>query len=247
MSNEDLAFTGEEMEGADPNFDLLFGGDEQIGDKPAPRMVGKRVVKKFDYYVVNMEGSKAQFSNDFAPGLSFMGRVTEGPTGSEGAVLFGNQWLTVKPTKVKNTKEGKFEVERTPAELTDAAEKIRGVLGRVVQTFGAEQRGPTSLTEDALNMYASQFVGPCVIAVSYRPARKGPQGQDWPESNQMMIASIAHPDEEVLKKDGTPTGETAIQEARRKIQEYNLKEVNSANSGRTAGSYGASSTPQEFT
>lgn len=249
----DLEFANDNAvpESANPMYDLLFGGGT-LGEDEAERRVGQRTIPRFDYYILNLEGGKGIITNDGQPGVSAMARVIEGPDGTEGAVVFGRQYLTVKPTKVINVTlpdgtRGKKEVERTPEEIEKAASEIRMTLKKVVRVTGAAQEVPSSTEEEDLSLYASQFQGPCVGAVTLRKERTDPKtGETYPESNELILRSLASFDEPVVDKKGSLTGETALEEARRKIAEFNAKAARREGGGRTARTYGASSEASEF-
>jgi len=244
VSNSDTAFADEgNISEVDPNYSLLFG--QGLGDEEAERRVGGRVIPRHDYYILDFEGGKAAFTNDGQPGISLMGRVQEGIEDTANAVVFGRQYFIVKPTKRVKTADGTVEVMRTPEEVEKAAREIRMTLRKLVRVFGAQHETPSDASEGGLNDYASQFRGLAIAAVSVRKARTGADGTAYPESNEIVLRSLAHPDEPVLDKKGAPTGETAIQEARRKIAEYNAKQARRGSTG-TAREFGARPTATEF-
>ncbi len=249
MANNDLAFDNQVGADVDVNYELLFG--QGLGEDVAERQVGNKTIEKFDYYVGNFEGGKANFTAAGDAGFRLMARIAEGPDGTENSVVFGGQVLKVKETKTVNTPQGKEEVQRTPEEIEKAASEIRKTLNRLVQVFEAASPVPAGMDEASLGVYASQFSGgPVVFAVSYSPERTVGD-RTFAARNEIVLRSIAHPDEPVLhtsgKMKGQPTGETALQEARRKIKERNERNAKmGGTSGRTAGSFGKPGQPSEF-
>lgn len=235
----DTAFANEESEPTSVSYDALFGGQSEEGAE-AELQLSRKAIPPFDYYVLSFEGGKGTFSKDGAPGIRFMARVAEGPTGTEGAPLFDGVYFNVKPTK--NIKVGgvKKEIQRTAQEVEEAREKMRLTLRRVANRLGFSNTFPLDFTQEALDSYGAQFSGTVVAAVSKKAASSGPDGTEYPEGNNIILASVRSLEEErEVKVAGKVEKMSALEEARMQIEAQNKKETKKAGSGRMqAGTFG---------
>ena len=204
--------------GVDPAYSDM-GFDEGLGNEEAERQVGFDPVPQFSYYVLKPIRAFAGFTKAGAPRVAAQVEILEGPEGTIGRKVLdmGGIYFAASDSRraKKNENGDEFNrVPRTDDEIAKARKNLKGSLLRIQNHLKLAVGFPVSFAEAALEVYAEQFENaqPFVAEIANRV------GNDSVRRNSINWYSIAALDAPVKDSNGKPTGKSALEEAREKIE-----------------------------
>lgn len=145
----------------------------------AERKVGSEPIPGFPYYVLEPKGANVAFEFDDKerPVLRHRMLVVEGPTGTEGEMLFVDQRMYAQRENWTDEKDANGRpvfVPKSPTELAASIHEFQSTLNRVASAFGLKQANPGGKTAVILGGYARQFEGAeRIIGSVSRTTKKG--------------------------------------------------------------------------
>ena len=187
---------------------------------------------QFPYYVVKFEDGKGAFSRvKSTPSARYRIAVLHGPAGTIGERLFDDLYLSISPTKSEGQGDRRIDVPKTDKEKSDARKMLSNTQNKVARVLEFDAKSPNGFSQDEIDAYAKQFCKGlvAVVSISYIKA----QGT-YPAKNRIDLLSLARPDDPAHGKKA-PAGQTAMEEALLKIQEFDSRKA--ASNPTTAGAY----------
>jgi len=145
----------------------------------AERKVGSEPIPGFPFYVLEPKGATVAFEFDDKerPVLRHRMLVIEGPTGTEGELLYVDQRMYAQKENWTDEKDANGRpvfVPMSPTELAASIHAFQSTLNRVGQAFDLKQANPGGKTAVILGNYARQFEGASRIVGSVsRSTKKG--------------------------------------------------------------------------
>lgn len=206
--------------GVDPAYAAMF--DEGLGTEESERQVGFDPIPAFSYYVLKPIRAFAGETQAGAPRVAPQVEVLEGPEGTVGRKVLdmGGIYFSASDSRraKKNEQGDEFgRVPRTEDEIVKARKNLRGSLLRIQNQLKLSVGFPASFAPAAIEVYAEQFENaqPFVAEILNR------LGTDGVRRNSINWYSVAALDAPVKDSNGKPTGKSAVEEAREKIEVRN--------------------------
>lgn len=175
MSQYDDQLDGEAVAANDGNLDEFSNFTNDV----AERKVGSEPIPGFPYYILEPKGANVAFEFDDKdrPVLRHRMLVIEGPTGTEGEMLYVDQRMYAQKENWTDEKDANgrpvFE-PKSPSELAASIHAFQATLNRVGQAFNLKQSNPGGKTAVILGAYARQFEGADrIIGSVSRSTKKG--------------------------------------------------------------------------
>jgi len=219
MDNLDVTpTTPSSVGGLDPLYQQMYGGG--LGTGTAERQVGFPVLPRFSYYVLKtLKATRRRSKDGGNVGVQVMVEVIEGPGGTTGMKFTDSSNLAYGFIVGRMSGKQGQQVRLDDAAWQEKVDKRKLLLNRIAKTLGLALAVPSGFTDPAVDQYAGQFEKPRTFVAEVRIDK----GDDGVERNRIIWESVAAVDEAVHDRNGQPTGQNALQEAREKITAFNAK------------------------